>query len=230
MNQTAFCTAYQDVGLTWMIGVAVLTTYWSEVPSIGASFTSPSNFGGSIFASSIFTSAVCGIALAISASFACGVPATAAFTFSFGLSSGIFAKSGGSASLATYSHGPSLDAAPEPAAGDEHVELLVARVAEHVAGRVLDVLELRARRSGRSFGSPSVTISSVGFVATTIAGTLPDLSVGSVFASFGLPPGRKSTWPEAFASAIAFSRSVGSFFTTSHAPSSASASASRRRP
>ena len=94
-----------------MIGVAVLTTYWSVVPSIGASFTSPSNFGGSIFVALTLTSAVCGIAFAISASFACGVPATAAFTFSFGLSSGIFAKSLGSAPLATYSHGPSLAAA-----------------------------------------------------------------------------------------------------------------------
>ena len=111
MNQTASCTAYQDVGLTWMIGVAVFTTYCSEVPSIGASFTSPSNFGASIFAWLILTSAVCGMALAISASFACGVPATAAFTFSFGLSSGIAAKSFGSASLATNSQGPSKDAA-----------------------------------------------------------------------------------------------------------------------
>ena len=75
--------------------------------------------------------------------------------------------------------------------------------------------------SATNFGSPSVTISSVGFVATTILGTLPDLSVGSVFASFGLPPGRKSTWPEAFASAIALSRSLPGFLTTSHSPSSA---------
>jgi hypothetical protein len=55
------------------------------------------------------TSAVCGIALAIRASFACGVPATAAFTFSFSLSSGIFAKSAGRASLATCSQGPSFE-------------------------------------------------------------------------------------------------------------------------
>src|SRR4026207_1659486 len=92
-----------------MIGVAVLTTYCSDVPSIGASFTSPSNFGWSIFVWLILTSAVCGIALAISASFACGVPATAGPTFSLGLSSGIWAKSFGSAPEATYSHGPSND-------------------------------------------------------------------------------------------------------------------------
>ena len=77
------------------------------MPSIGTSFGSPSIFGGSIFASATFTSAICGITLAMRASFACGVPATAAFTFSFGLSSGIFAKSSGSASFATYSHDPS---------------------------------------------------------------------------------------------------------------------------
>src|SRR5512143_2649449 len=110
-NHTASCSAYQEVGETWMIGVAVLATYCSDVPSIGASFGSPSIFGGSIFASATFTSAIWGITLAMRASFACAVPATAAFTFSFSLSSGIFAKSAGSASLATYSHGPSKDAA-----------------------------------------------------------------------------------------------------------------------
>ena len=77
------------------------------MPSIGTSFGSPSYFGGSIFASLTFTSAVCGMRLEMTASFAWGVPATAALTFSLSLSSGIFAKSGGSASFATYSHGPS---------------------------------------------------------------------------------------------------------------------------
>src|SRR5215510_16125127 len=80
VNQMPFCTAYQEVGVTWMIGVAVLTTYCSFVPSMGASFTSPSNFGGSIFASLTLTAAVWGMALAMRASFACGVPATEAFT------------------------------------------------------------------------------------------------------------------------------------------------------
>src|SRR5512145_3293248 len=99
VNHTASCRAYQEVGETWMIGVAVLATYWSDVPSIGASFGSPSIFGGSILVSATLTSATCGIALAMRASLAWGVPATAAFTFSLSLSSGIFAKSSGSESL-----------------------------------------------------------------------------------------------------------------------------------
>ena len=52
------------------------------------------------------TVAVCGTPLAMSASCACGVPGTEAFTFSLGLSSGIWAKSGGSSAPAMYSPGP----------------------------------------------------------------------------------------------------------------------------
>ena len=42
----------------------------------------------------------------MTASFACGVPGTDAFTFSFGLSSAIAAKSGRQVAPATYSQGP----------------------------------------------------------------------------------------------------------------------------
>ena len=52
------------------------------------------------------TCAVCGICVAISASFACAVPGIDAFTFSFGLSSGIFMNPAGKSLAATYCQGP----------------------------------------------------------------------------------------------------------------------------
>ena len=70
------------------------------------------------------------------------------------------------------------------------------------------------------FGPPSTTMSSVGTVATTIAGERPFcLSEGRVFASLGFPPIRRSTWPEAFASASAACSSFGGFVSTVHGPS-----------
>jgi hypothetical protein len=66
-----------------------------------------------------------------------------------------------------------------------------------------------------------VTISSVGFVAIRMRGERPCFSEGSVFASFGLPPGRRSTCPEAFASASAVFRSLDGFFSGSQVPSRA---------
>ena len=70
------------------------------------------------------------------------------------------------------------------------------------------------------FGPFSTTISSVGVVATTMAGERPScLSEGRVFGSFGLPPIRRSTCPEAFASARAACSSLGGFFSTVHGPS-----------
>jgi hypothetical protein len=50
--------------------------------------------------------AVSGISLAITASSACGVPGIAAFTFSFGLSSGIVKNVGGRSLAGTYRQGP----------------------------------------------------------------------------------------------------------------------------
>ena len=47
----------------------------------------------------------------MSASAACAVPGTEAFTFSFGLSSGMLAKEAGSFPPGTYSQGPLSDAA-----------------------------------------------------------------------------------------------------------------------
>src|SRR5262245_29621894 len=89
-----------------MIGVGELATYWRVVPSIGFVCTAPSITGGAILASLRLTAAVCGMLFAISASSACGVPATEALTFSFGLSSGMLAKSAGRPSLGTLCQDP----------------------------------------------------------------------------------------------------------------------------
>jgi hypothetical protein len=61
----------------------------------------PPSYVTSSFASFVFTVAVCGMELAISASCASGVPGMETSTFALGLSGGIFAKSGGSLSAGT---------------------------------------------------------------------------------------------------------------------------------
>ena len=50
--------------------------------------------------------AICGISAAMAASCACGVPGTEAFTFSFGLVSGMSAKSTGRSVPGSQDHGP----------------------------------------------------------------------------------------------------------------------------
>src|SRR5579862_9187156 len=94
-----------------MIGVEALTTYCSVVPSIGLICGVPSIVIGLAIWAERCTVAVCGIELATTASCACGVPGTDAFTFSIGLSSGIFAKSGGRLDAGTYVHGPAVEGA-----------------------------------------------------------------------------------------------------------------------
>src|SRR5262249_30590654 len=94
-----------------MIGVEELTTYWSVVPSISFICGVPSNVIGLAIDAERCTVAVCGIELATTASFACGVPGTDALTFSTELSSGIFAKSGGRLALGTYCQGPAVEGA-----------------------------------------------------------------------------------------------------------------------
>src|SRR5262245_40297228 len=106
MNHTAFCTSKYSFGVpTATIGSDALTTQRNSVPSIGSTLGSPSNAGVNV-AVLRFTIAVCGMLLATIASSACSVPGTDAFTFSTGLSSGIFRKSSGSLSPGTYAHGP----------------------------------------------------------------------------------------------------------------------------
>src|ERR1700751_4794671 len=90
-----------------MIGEDALTTYWSCVPSIGFICGLPSIVTGWALVVETVTAAVCGMLFATTASCACRVPGTDPLTFSIGLSSGIDAKSFGSASNATYVHGPS---------------------------------------------------------------------------------------------------------------------------
>ena len=64
------------------------------MPSIAASCTAPSTCGFCIW-SVRATAVLCGMLLPMSASSACDVPGTLAFTFSFGLVSGMLAKSDG---------------------------------------------------------------------------------------------------------------------------------------
>src|SRR5512138_3288436 len=89
-----------------MIGSDELTTYDSGVPEIGAYCGGPSKLGVNFGPFLSGTVAVCGIEFSITASCACGVPATVGSTAPASDCGGIFAKSGGSALLATYVHGP----------------------------------------------------------------------------------------------------------------------------
>src|SRR5262245_31946348 len=73
---------------------------------MGLSWGGPSYFGVSSLALLFLMAAVSGRLFAITASPAWGVPGTDAFTFSLGLSSGIFAKSGGRSLPGTKAHGP----------------------------------------------------------------------------------------------------------------------------
>ena len=79
------------------------------MPAIGLNTGSPSKRGGVSEVPATLTAAVCGTVAAIAASRACEVPATEAFTFSFGLSSGIRANSGGRALAGTNCHGPAVE-------------------------------------------------------------------------------------------------------------------------
>ena len=124
------------------------------MPGIGVSTTAPliSGLNVAVFRS---TGAISGIWLEMTASWACDVPGTEAFTFSFGLSSGMNRKSDGRSRPLTYCHGPERPGAPEPAARHEHVDLLVGHVVEDVGRRVLHVEKLRAverRPVGSAFG------------------------------------------------------------------------------
>src|SRR5512135_2545902 len=92
-------------------GVDALTAYWRVVPSIGFHWGAPSYVIGFAIWAERCTVAVCGIELATTASLAYVVPGTAALTFSTGLSSGIFAKSGGRLAAGAYVHGPAVDGA-----------------------------------------------------------------------------------------------------------------------
>src|SRR6516165_662381 len=89
-----------------MTAALVFLAEFSDVLSIGSNFASPSYCTVS-FASERVMVAVCGIELAINASFACGVPGTDTSTVALGLLVGIFAKSGAISAALTKAHGPS---------------------------------------------------------------------------------------------------------------------------
>src|SRR4029453_4382030 len=89
-----------------MIGSDELTTYESAVPGIAEYCGGPSKFGVNFGPFLSGTVAVCGIEFSITAACACGVPATVRNTAPASDCGGIFAKSGGSALLATNVHGP----------------------------------------------------------------------------------------------------------------------------
>src|SRR5215471_3925559 len=94
VNQTAFCSANQAPLGAWIKGVGEFETYLSDVLSMGCTSGGPGNCGVNV-ALTRSTCAVCGICVAISASFACTVPAIEALTFSLGLSLGICANAAG---------------------------------------------------------------------------------------------------------------------------------------
>src|SRR5512143_534283 len=89
-----------------MSGADALTTYRSDVPGIGAYCGAPSKVGVNVGPFLSGTVAVCGTEFSITAACACGVPATVGSTAPASDCAGIFAKSAGSALLATNVHGP----------------------------------------------------------------------------------------------------------------------------
>src|SRR3990172_215035 len=89
-----------------MIGTRELMTDCIGVSGIGLHCGGPSNDGVNFGPLVRETVASCGMELAISASCACGVPATDASTTPAGPSLGMRAKSAGSAFADTYVHGP----------------------------------------------------------------------------------------------------------------------------
>ena len=94
-----------------MIGTDAFVVADSGVSAIGWNCGGPSKLGTKLGPPVSGTVAVCGIELAITASCACGVPATAASTTAAGELVGMCAKSGGKALAGTKLHGPLVPAA-----------------------------------------------------------------------------------------------------------------------
>src|SRR5215470_18828379 len=88
------------------MGVDEFVTYVSGVPATGAYCGTPSNVGVNFGPFLSGTVAVCGIEFSMTASCACGVPATVGSTAPASEVDGIFAKSGGRVLLGTKLHGP----------------------------------------------------------------------------------------------------------------------------
>src|SRR3954468_12806833 len=92
-----------------MIGECEFVTYLSDVPATGANCGGPSNCGVNVGPFLSGTVAVCGIEFSITASCACGVPATVGRTAPALECGGMSAKSCGNALLATNVHGPASE-------------------------------------------------------------------------------------------------------------------------
>src|SRR5215475_11629771 len=91
-----------------MIGTAEFAAYVSGVPLTGTNCGAPSKLGVNAGPPLSGTVAVCGMEFSITAACACGVPATVGSTAPASDAGGIFAKSAGSALLATNVHGPDI--------------------------------------------------------------------------------------------------------------------------
>jgi hypothetical protein len=137
----------------------------------------------------------------MAAASACGVPGNDAFTFSFGLSSGIFAKSGGRSFPGTNFHGPDRPGAENHRPVTRTYVRWSFRSLNTFAVVFFTYSSIVPSTDAHS-GSPSVTTSSVGEVATTIDGT-PFFREGAFFGSSGSgdPSIRSTTFfsPSSFA-------------------------------
>src|SRR5689334_12943014 len=89
-----------------MIGSGEFAAYVSGVPATGTNCGAPSKLGVNVGPPFNGTVAVCGIEFSMAAACACVVPATVGSTAPASDAAGIFAKSAGSALLATNAHGP----------------------------------------------------------------------------------------------------------------------------
>src|SRR5512143_2793502 len=95
-NQMPSLSAYQVWASTRITGAAELNTYCSGVPAIGCSCGAPAKLEVKVGPPLRGMVAVCGIEFSITASFACGVPATAVSTTPAGELAGMLANAGGS--------------------------------------------------------------------------------------------------------------------------------------
>src|SRR5262245_10245157 len=159
----------------------------------------------------------------MTASCACAVPGTDALTFSLGLSSGIFAKSGGSSVPGTYSQGPARYA-PRNQRPVTSTYVFWSFRYRNTFPVVFLMYTSAVFSIGIQSGAPSVTTSSVGLVATIRSGA-PAFSDGVDFEFLSLGgPVIRSTVPSLPSLAAVAVTSAGTLGATRHGPLSADAS------
>ena len=127
-----------------MMASGEFQTYCSGVPSTGLNWGVPSMVG--LYAGPPLrgTSAVCGTELAITASLACGVPATAVSTGAAWLLDGICRNSAGRSLLLTKVQGPESFGRVEPASRDQDIVVVVVRIHDDVGAGIGDPEQIRA--------------------------------------------------------------------------------------